>query len=148
MPWPYFAKRTRSLSRKCHKMCWNLIGRKTTGTSSSGPAFALMGTRRPEQCDHPKLVAREMSTEVSWLPERPCPTRSRCLCRGWHGPHHSIQPPTSQPSANLAAKPSPQIKPGPSFWPQDPRASSSPGLPARALQHTLATGLPTAQDER
>lgn len=48
-----FAKKSRSCSRKCHKMCWNLIEEETPGTSRSGRVVTLVGTLRPRQCDPP-----------------------------------------------------------------------------------------------
>lgn len=135
--WPYFARRTRSCSRKCHKVCWNLTGEEISGTFSSGPALTLTGTLGPRQCGHRNgggwrgaLRSPGSQRDPAPHPEGPFPVVLTAE------PGH---PPLALRNPRCRAFPTGQawtVLFGPRLLglPPPRQASSPPQLPARALQ--------------
>lgn len=118
-----FAKKSRSCSRKCHKMCWNLIEEETPGTSRSGRVVTLAGTLRPRQCDPPNGCCGGLLAPRRLSPHWEVPVRRPLASSTQH------RLPASRPSALGTAVSGSEVSPGPLFLARRP----PPSLPLSQL---------------
>lgn len=136
--WPCFARRTRSCSSRCHKVCWNLTGEEISGTFSSGPALTLTGTLGPRQCGPRddggwRGALRSPGSQRDSAPQPEGPFPVVLTAEPGHPPLALCKPhcrafPTGQAWTVLFGPRHPWDSPPPR------QASPLPQLPARALQ--------------
>lgn len=140
-----FAKKSRSCSRKCHKMCWSLIEEETPGTSRSGRVVTLVGTLRPRQCDPPNGCCGGLLAPRRLSPHWEVPVRRPLASSTQH------RLPASRPSALGTAVPRSEVSPGPLFLARRPPPKPAPvpascRLQSRQRQRHRDRGTETPRD--